>query len=163
MKFSICIFLLFLFTGIAARQPDEKPGFIQGIENNRFKVTVTKAFPSGGQTVDLLSNPGFIIIKDSLAQGSLPFFGRAYSVPYGKGGSIEFNHTLQKSKLTVKGKKQHKQWIYTFSVRGEYDLFSIILRITEKGDCSVSVESNQRSPIHYNGKITALSFPASKP
>lgn len=43
------------------------------IESGNFRIEVNRAYPSGGRSVDLFSNRGFVNVKDSVATGFFPF------------------------------------------------------------------------------------------
>lgn len=159
---TIFLFITFSLLSISVAYPQEKKErefetIRSLVESNRFKVEVDRALTSGGRNVDLFSNKGYIEVNDSIAKGFLPFFGRAYSVPYGKGGGIEFDNRITEKQLTLPVRKKRKILIYNFTVKGENDTFRITLHISSKGSCSVSVVSSQRSTIHYNGQIQPLS------
>lgn len=72
------------------------------IKSKNFYVNVDAAFPSGNGSitvdtkygskriggegyVSLANNPGELFIMDTVVTGHMPFFGRAYSIPYGDG------------------------------------------------------------------------------
>lgn len=122
-------------------------------ESNRFRIEADKAYPMRGRTVDLFSNRGYLTVNDTVARGFFPFFGRAYSLPYGEGGSIEFDAPVEDRSLKIKGKRKNKTLLYRFSVRGKNDIFRIQLLITSSGSCQISIYSNQRSQISYSGHI----------
>ena len=52
------------------------------IDEQRFTIDVDRALPMGGRTVNLTTPYSFEMRGDS-AISYLPYFGRAYSLPYG--------------------------------------------------------------------------------
>ena len=52
------------------------------IENGRFTIEVDRALPMGGRTVHL-TTPYSLEMRGDSAISYLPYFGRAYSLPYG--------------------------------------------------------------------------------
>ena len=54
------------------------------IENGRFTIEVDRALPMGGRTVHL-TTPYSLEMRGDSAISYLPYFGRAYSLPYGGG------------------------------------------------------------------------------
>lgn len=159
MRFILILSFLLSLSFVRASESKKDSQFEnirQLVTSNRFRAEADRAFPSRGKTIDLFSNRGFITLSDSLARGFLPFFGRAYSLPYGDGGGIEFDSTVQNRQILIKDKKKNKTITYRFSVRGKNDLFNITLLITSSGNCTITVQSNQRSSISYSGKIYPL-------
>lgn len=160
------IFLLFLclaslmFTARAQENRKAKDsGFEKTIaltESNRFLIEVNRAFPLGGKPIDLFSNRGKITVTDSIAKGFLPFFGRAYSSLPGEDGGISFDGKMEKRELKMKEKKKGKHLLYRFTVKGENDTYELFLDITANGSCSLSVRSNRKSQISYEGTISPL-------
>ena len=133
------------------------------IESGNFRLEVNRAYPSGGRSVDLFSNRGFVNVKDSVATGFFPFFGRAYSAPLNGEGGIEFNAPMKKITLTVKNKKKNKRILYHFQVKGTNDTYDIYVDASASGSCMVSVRSNQKSHISYSGDVFPLPEKSSKP
>lgn len=94
---------------------------------------------------------------DTIATGKLPFFGRAYSVPYGEGGGIEFEEAKLLNESIKVIQKRKKQFImYSFQVRNRNDIFSFYVEIYSNGHCSVKVNSNKRASISYSGKVSSI-------
>lgn len=124
------------------------------VESKHFKVKINKVYPTGGFDVSRFNPEGHINISDSTAEGRLPFFGRAYSAPYGEGGGIEFDALMQDFTMKVNTKKKNNKIIICrFSVRGKNDTFQIQLEITSNEACSVDINSNNRVHISYSGEI----------
>lgn len=139
-----------------------------------FYIVVDQAFPSGNSSitldskygqkrigseghVSLTTNEGEIFILDTVATGHLPFFGRAYSVEYGKGGGVEFEKAkIEKESLEVINKRKKHYIEYKFNVRNRNDVFNFYVEIYGNGKCSVNVTSNNRASISYAGKITPI-------
>ena len=57
------------------------------IENGRFTIEVDRALPMGGRTVHL-TTPYSLEMRGDSAISYLPYFGRAYSLPYGGGDGM---------------------------------------------------------------------------
>ena len=67
----------------AARLEQDFQDTVSLVETNQFMVKIDRVFPQGGHDLTRFNPRGEISIKDSIAEGQLPFFGRAYSLPYG--------------------------------------------------------------------------------
>ena len=152
----------------------ESNKLVKLIESKVFYIVVDDAFPTGNSSisisskygektiggeghVSLATNQGEIFFLDTVATGKLPFFGRAYSVPYGEGGGIEFDKAqINQESLNVV-KKRKKQYVeYRFTVRNRNDVFTIYVEAYSNGRCNVKVNSNNRASISYDGKISAI-------
>jgi len=144
------------------------------MKSHLFYIIVYQAFPSsnssitidsqygqkriGGEGyVSLATNEGEIFFLDTVATGHLPFFGRAYSVEYGKGGGIEFEKAkIEKESLKVINKRKKHYIEYKFNVRNHNDVFNFYVEVYGNGKCSVNVTSNNRASISYAGKLTPI-------
>ena len=128
MKKLIFISLLFsiLSLSVSAQKPTkaEKAAQLeqefqqtrQLIESNHFQFELNRVYPQGGQDLSRFNPRGKFVITDSVAKGTLPFFGRAYSLPYGEGGGIEFDGVMKDQSLKIEHKKKRKILIYRFSI-----------------------------------------------
>ncbi len=121
------------------------------IESNRFKVVIDRVYPQNGMDMTRFNPRGEIVVDDTLVKGNLPFFGRAYSLPYGEGGGIEFEGPMIEKTVKIKQRKKNKMILYHFSVRGQNDVYQISIDIAAGGNCSVDVSSNNRTHIAYTG------------
>lgn len=127
------------------------------VESNRFQIEINRVYPRSGHDASRFNPRGTIIINDTLAEGNLPFFGRAYTLPYGEGGGIEFKNNVEKRTIKINEKKKKNKMIsYDFSVRGNNDVFKFHIEISIDGNCSVSLSSNNRENITYSGTLTPL-------
>jgi len=126
---------------------------IEMINKGEFKFEARRAFPQGGRSIDLSTNYGFITFKQDNAEGDLPYFGRAYTATYGGDGGIKFDGEMLSQKSDVNEKKQ--KLIYTFEVRDK-DNYKVTMDIGYNGSATVSITSNNRSHISYQGDIIKL-------
>jgi len=123
------------------------------VDSAQFIYVPNRAFPQGYQSVDLTSNYGFIKITDNNAEGDMPFFGRGFQAHYGNEGGIKFNGSMENKKIDINEKK--RTITYSFEVKDK-DTFRISMEIGYDGNASVSVTSNNRSHISYQGKIDKI-------
>ncbi|MBX9808627.1 MAG: DUF4251 domain-containing protein, partial [Flavobacteriaceae bacterium] len=80
----------------------------------------------------------------------LPFFGRAYSgAGYGGDGGMKFEG--KPTDYSIEKKK--KNYVIKANVRGERDSYSIMLLVYFEGAATLSINSNNRSSISYDGDI----------
>jgi hypothetical protein len=164
MKKLIFISLLFsiLSLSVSAQKPTkaEKAAQLeqefqqtrQLIESNQLN----RVYPQGGQDLSRFNPRGKFVITDSVAKGTLPFFGRAYSLPYGEGGGIEFDGVMKDQSLKIEHKKKRKILIYRFSITAKNDTYQISMEISGGGNCSVNLNSNNRAQISYSGTVSPV-------
>ncbi|TRX64261.1 DUF4251 domain-containing protein [Carboxylicivirga sp. M1479] len=125
------------------------------VDSKQFIFVPDRAFPQGGRSIDLTTNYGFVKIMDSETEGDMPFFGRGFSVPYGGGEGIKFDKTsIENEEIEINEKKM--RLTYSFEARGDNDTYRISMDISYGGSTSVSVTSNNRSHISYNGSISKI-------
>ncbi|WP_010664656.1 DUF4251 domain-containing protein [Marinilabilia salmonicolor] len=124
------------------------------VESRNFIFEADRAFPSGGASIDLTTNYGYLKVKeDSIVVGDLPFFGRAFSVDYGGGGGIEFSGKMDEQESEIDEEK--KTITYSFKVK-DGDYFQVSLQVSYNGDASLNVISHNRSAIRYQGDISRV-------
>jgi hypothetical protein len=125
------------------------------IDSKAFIFVPDRAFPQGGRSIDLTTNYGFIKVMGTDTEGDMPFFGRGFNVAYGGDGGIKFDKTeLLNETIEVNEKKM--RITYNFEAKGKNDTFRISMDISYSGNASVTVISNNRSSISYNGEISKL-------
>ena len=168
MKKLIFISLLFsiLSLSVSAQKPTkaEKAAQLeqefqqtrQLIESNHFQFELNRVHPQGGQDLSRFNPRGKFVITDSVAKGTLPFFGRADSLPYGEGGGIEFDGVMKDQSLKIEHKKKRKILIYRFSITAKNDTYQISMEISGGGNCSVNLNSNNRAQISYSGTVSPV-------
>jgi len=125
------------------------------IDSKQFIFVPDRAFPQGGRSIDLTTNYGFIKIMESETEGDMPFFGRGFTVPYGGDGGIKFDKTeIVNEEVEINEKKMRVS--YSFEAKSKDDNYRIRMDISYGGTASVSVISNNRSHISYNGEISKI-------
>lgn len=122
------------------------------VTSGTFVFTAQKAFPQGGASVDLTTHPNYMkFFPDSIAS-DMPFFGRGFSgIGYGGDSGLKFEEKTQEYSLT-KAKKEYRIEVV---VKANNDSFHIYLSVSFEGSASLSINSNNRSTISYNGLISA--------
>ena len=140
-----------------ARQAEEAFQAIRAlIESKEFQIEINRVFPASGRNVSRFNPRGEMSINDTIAKGNLPFFGRAYNLPYGEGGGIEFDNKIKDEKIKIIEKKRKKSIVYTFSVAGKNDQYRFTIEAMGGNSCSISLNSNNRAQISYAGTISPL-------
>ena len=81
----------------------------------------------------------------------MPFFGRAFNVAYGGDGGIKFEGVPKNVKL----EKKKKGYTINATVKGNNDVYNLMFYVFFDGSATLSINSNNRAPISYNGEISA--------
>lgn len=122
---------------------------LQMMEARKYTIRVTTAFPNGWRSISLDTRYSLEVKGDSV-YCNLPYFGRAYRLPYGGGEGLIFDGVL--SDYQVKdGKKGAKE--VKFSVRTMEDMYNFMLTIFPEGSSSVRVFSNNKQSIDFAGDM----------
>jgi len=121
------------------------------VERKQFIFHAQTAMSSSGRSRQLTSEYDLRIFPDSLVS-NLPYYGRAYSVPYGSGGgAFDFTSTKFDYKATP-GKK--KGWDITIKIKDVNDFREFSLSLSDDGYGTLQALSNNRQPMAFNGYIT---------
>lgn len=134
------------------------------IDSNRFETMYTIATthysyflqpgtPYSDQNIRIGQDSAFVIVRDSLAAGYLPYYGGGYSTPQTGSKGIVFSGKMIQPTSKIKGRGNRQSITYGFSVIGTLDAYKISLIIQNDGTCYLYVNSNKRSPISYVGRV----------
>jgi hypothetical protein len=147
--------LFILFTSFVANRANaqsDKETVKSGIDAKRFVFHAQNALPSSGRSRTLTSDYDLRVSQDTLIS-NLPYYGRAYSVPYGSGdGGFNFTSTQFEYSATP-GKK--KGWNISIKPKDVNDFREFSLSISDNGYGTLQVLTNNRQPISFNGYISA--------
>jgi hypothetical protein len=137
---------------IKEEQKIEKQKQIEELVNSKtFVFNATRALPQGGKSINLTSSYNVKFSPD-LIESNLPYYGRAYSgVGYGGDSGMKFEGKPEEFTVT-KGKKNYS---IDATVKGSNDTYRLSLSMGFEGGATLSITSNNRSFISYNGDITA--------
>ena len=108
-----------------------------------------RALPARGRSVTLTS-PYSVEIRNDSVISYLPYYGRAYSIPYGGGEGLNFKAPLTDYKLEWDKKETAK---IKFSARSEEDKFDFIIDVFSNGSSSIFVNMQNRQSISFQGEL----------
>lgn len=134
------------------------------IESNRFETEYTIATthhsyflepgtPYNDQNIRIGKDSAFIIIRDSIAAGYLPYFSYGYSIPQTGKRGVVFSGKMINQSTNMKGRGKRQSITYEFSVFGTNDSYRINMIIQNNGVCYLYINSTKRSPISYIGQV----------
>lgn len=148
-------FLVFFFSGYSAiAHAQNKESTIKDIvEAKEFVFHAQTALPFSGSSRQLTSEYDLKVSKNSIVS-FLPFFGRAYSLPYG-GRDGGFNFTSKEFEYSAEGRKKGG-WDITIKPRDVTDFREFLLTLSENGYGTLHVISDNRQSISFTGYITPV-------
>ena len=108
------------------------------IEDGRFTIDVN------------LTTPYSLEMRGDSAISYLPYFGRAYSLPYGGGDGMRFEESITdyQSTFDKKGTARIK-----FVARTKEDTFRFDVQVFSNGSAIISVTPTNRQNITYQGEL----------
>lgn len=122
--------------------------------NRDFKISVRTAYPNRGRSVPLTTDFELRVKGDSV-MSYLPYFGRAYNIPYGGGKGLNFNDVMNDFKITQpKRNKKHIE----FNVKNDEDTYKFYIDVFDNGNAYINVMPQQRESISFNGDVELHKF-----
>lgn len=122
------------------------------VESKEFVFVAERVIPQSGSAL-ILTSEFDVTFHPDLIKSFLPFIGRGFSgIGYGgdEGMKFEGKPTLFQVENTKKG------YQIKIEVRGKTDSYSMMLDVYHNGSAYLSINSNNRSPISYDGTIDKL-------
>lgn len=151
-------FILFVWIGggnfLSAQTKQEKKEqkekeIKEEVSNGHFTISVDRALPMRGKSVHLTTLYSLELKGDSVVS-YLPYFGRAYTAPYGGGNSMDFAEPITDYHLsyTKKGAATIQ-----FKAKTKEDNFAFRLQIYPNGSTTIQVTPVNRQSITYYGEV----------
>ena len=124
----------------------------QAQPSNYDVVNVMNSLPRSSASRMLDLDYGYtIVLKKSELRVELPYFGRMYSPSYDTANN---SYRFTSKDFTVSqqtGKKQSS--VYTIITKDQPNIRRIIMEVFSSGKTYVSIDSNDRAPISYDGYL----------
>ncbi|MBO4918345.1 MAG: DUF4251 domain-containing protein [Bacteroidales bacterium] len=120
-----------------------------GVENGDFKVDIDRMIPlrGGSRHVDNYS----VKVKDGHIVSYLPYFGRAWDLPYGGGHGLNFEADIQESEVY---READGSYTVRLLIKTDEDTHVYTFQIFTNGSTSLLVQSKNREPINFNGDFS---------
>ena len=151
MKKTLILWLVLLGIDHALMAQKQDPEAIrQAVESMSFVFEATSTTPTGGRLIQL--DPGYTLaLSPTQVEANLPYFGRAYQAPIGDlDAGMKFS--VDRYEYKIKSKRKDAGW--DLAIRPEHsDVKRIFLNITRTGKAMVTITSNSRQSITYEGTI----------
>ena len=129
-----------------ARLEREAQQVRQGVESGDFKIEIDHMIPlrGGSRHVDNYS----VKVKDGHVVSYLPYFGRAWDLPYGGGHGLNFEADIQESALY---RSDDGSYTVRLLIKTDEDTHVYTFQVFQNGSTSLLVQSKNREPISFNG------------
>lgn len=119
------------------------------MEKCEFIIGVDYAFPAKGTPINLTSDYTLEVRKDSV-YAYLPYFGRAYNIPYGGGDGLIFEAPIHEYKAEYQGKGK---FIIRFTATNNEDKYLFFLTVFDNGLAEINISPVNRQPISFRGNL----------
>ena len=119
------------------------------LDKRAYKISINRMLPMQGASRSVSYGYSVTVKNDSLFS-YLPYFGRAYDVPYGGGKGLSFDapighyHEIQSNN----GSRQ-----IDIELKNEEDNYTYYITVFDNGSSSIDVQARKRERISYNGEI----------
>lgn len=133
------------------KNDDQKKAEIQNlVQSKDYTFVAQSILPQSGRSINLTTIYNLKVNGDTVVS-DLPYFGRAYVAPLNPAeGGIHFTST--DFNYQIKNRKKGG-WDILIEPKDTKDVKQMPLTISENGYASLSVISNNRQSISYNGYI----------
>ena len=133
----------------AERRQQREQMVRDSVEARTYKILVSVAYPFAGNSVPLSSYFGLEVRGDSL-NSYLPYFGRAYSIPYGGGEGLNFESAISDYRQEARSDGGYR---ISFNTRTREDYYTYLLDIYPNGSVRIHVTMQQRQAIDFQGDV----------
>ncbi len=157
----------------AAKDPQSMARFTSFVNEKSFEFVALTAYPMATQSLNAIVNsgilppgntagaiqligiPNFVKVQGDSVQGYLPFYGeRQFGAGYGSTTGIEFKGIPKDYQQTYN--KAKERFEITFQIAEKSEVYQIYMLLFYNNSAQVSVNSNQRNSIRFNGDVKAL-------
>lgn len=133
----------------AARMAEQKKKVVTALTERNYKISVDRMYPMKGSSRNVSYGYSVEVRNDSLIS-YLPYFGRAYSVPYGGGKGLNFSERIGSYK---EFKEKDGRRNIEIGLKNEEDTYLYRIEVFDNGKSSIDVQSRQRDRISYSGDM----------
>lgn len=120
-----------------------------GIENRHFTIDVKTCHPMRSRPINL-STLYSLAVKGDTIISYLPYFGRAYSVPYGGGKALNFQGRISAYEA---GEVKNGEYLINIGVSNDEDDYVYRIQMFDNGRADIEVRSRNRDRIYFTGDL----------
>ena len=123
----------------AARAAEQALKVKTALTQRRYKIDVNRMYPMNG-----------VEVRNDTLISYLPYFGRAYNVPYGGGKGLNFSERIGSYHET---QQSNGARVINIELKNDEDIYQYTIKVFDNGNSSIDVQSRQRDPISYSGEM----------
>jgi len=133
----------------AAQMAELSANVTNALNNRDYKIAIDRMYPMRGSSRHVSFGYSVEVRNDTLIS-YLPYFGRAYNVPYGGGKGLNFTAPIESYQEFM---KRNGQRHIEIGVTNEEDTYFYTIEVFDNGNSSVEVRARQRERISYSGNV----------
>ena len=133
----------------AAQMAELSANVTIALNNRDYKIAIDRMYPMRGSSRHVSFGYSVEVRNDTLIS-YLPYFGRAYNVPYGGGKGLNFTAPIGSYQEFM---KRNGQRHIEIGVTNEEDTYFYTIEVFDNGNSSVEVRARQRERISYSGNV----------
>lgn len=133
----------------AAQQTERALAVEKALESMHYEVKVKMMYPRRTPAINVTSNYSLEVKGDTLVS-YMPFYGRAYSVPYGGGKSLNFTAPIKSYQAAKDDKGTTRVKVVTDN---DEDVITYNLEVFDNGQVTIDVLAREREMISYSGEM----------
>ena len=133
----------------AAQMAELSANVTNALNNRDYKIAIDRMYPMRGGSRHVSYGYSVEVRNDTLIS-YLPYFGRAYNVPYGGGKGLNFTAPIESYQEFM---KRNGLRHIEIGVTNEEDTYFYTIEVFDNGNSSVEVRARQRERISYSGNV----------
>lgn len=133
----------------AGRKEARRNMVVQALDNRRYTIGVSAAYPARHPQVILNYGYSLEIAGDTI-RSYLPYYGRAYNIPYGGGKALNFTGII--SQYAEKRGRQGTRHIEMLTTTDE-DTYLYTIDVSDNGYATIDVSAKERERISFSGEM----------
>ena len=149
----LAVLLLMVACGTTAEKAEREAARVRevaaALADRHYQIDVNMMHPIRGRS-KMLSYGYSVEVKGDTLVSYLPYFGRAYSVPYGGGKGLNFTAPILSYR---EGKLKKGLTRIEIVTRNDEDQYFYTLDIFENGRATVDVVARERDNIRFDGEM----------
>ena len=133
----------------AAQMVELSANVTNALNNRDYKIAIDRMYPMRGSSRHVSFGYSVEVRNDTLVS-YLPYFGRAYNVPYGGGKGLNFTAPIASYQEFL---KRNGLRHIEIGVTNDEDTYLYTIEVFDNGNASVDVHARQRERISFSGNV----------
>ena len=133
----------------AARLAEKARKVASALNERRFTILVDRMYPLRGSSRSISYGYSVEVRNDSLLS-HLPYFGRAYAIPYGGGKGLSFSTPITSYR---EYRKKNDLRHIEIGLANDEDTYLYTIEVFDNGKSTIDVQSRQRELISFSGEM----------